>query len=158
MSAVRVADPTTRAEVIAVEEARRAALVAHDLDALDALFDDSLVHVHAPGLIHTKALLLEHVATRHAYLDVTRADLVVRTVGDDVVVVTGRISNRLRTAEGGERTLAGVATQVLHRGPDGRWRFVSFQMTPDGKQEWGALPSELAAQGTTTTNDGDENP
>ncbi|ANC32000.1 YybH family protein [Isoptericola dokdonensis] len=145
MSAVRVADAATRAAVLATEDARRAALVAHDLDALDALFDDTLVHVHAPGLIHTKALLMEHVATRHAYLAVTRDDLVVRTIGDDVAVVTGRIVNRLRTAEGGERTLGGVATQVLVRGDDGRWRFVSFQMTPDGKQEWGALPSQLAA-------------
>jgi uncharacterized protein (TIGR02246 family) len=144
VSVVRIADPATRAEVLAVEDARRAALVAHDLDALDALFDDTLVHVHAPGLVHTKALLMEHVATRQAYLDVTRDDLVVRTVGDDVAVVTGRIVNRLRTAEGGERTLGGVATQVLARDAGGRWRFVSFQMTPDGKQEWGALPSQRA--------------
>ncbi|WP_402463885.1 nuclear transport factor 2 family protein [Isoptericola aurantiacus] len=152
MSAVVTADAAARTEILAVEERRRAALLAHDLDALDALFDDTLVHVHAPGLIHTKVQLLEHVATRHAYLDITRTDLVVRLVGDDVAVVTGRILNRLRRPDGGERELGGVATQVLARSGDG-WRFVSFQMTPDGEQEWGRLPSEIAAQ-----NDGqDEN-
>ena len=55
--------------------------------------------------------------------------------------MTGPITNRLRTADGGERTLAGVATQVLHRDDGGRWRFVSFQMTPYGEQTWPALPS-----------------
>lgn len=150
MSAVVVADDAARAEILAVEERRRRALLASDLEALDDLFEDSLVHIHAPGLVHSKAQLLEHVATRHAYLDITRDELVVRLVGD-VAVVTGRIVNRLRRPDGGERVLAGAATQVLARGEDGRWRFISFQMTPDGTQEWGALPSERAA--TTDTKD-----
>ena len=150
VSGVVTADAATRAEVLAVEERRRVALIENDLEALDALFDDSLVHIHAPGLTHSKAQLMEHVATRHAYLDLERGELNVRVVGD-VAVVTGPLVNRLRTAEGGERVLGGVATQVLHRSDDGAWRFVSFQMTPDGEQEWPALPSELAAQDQTMT-------
>jgi len=153
MSAVVSADAAQRAEILAVEDRRREALLAHDLDALDDLFDDTLVHVHAPGLIHSKAQLIEHVAVRHAYLDITRSDLVVRLVGDDVAVVTGRILNRLRRPDGGERELGGVATQVLARGADGRWRFLSFQMTPDGEQEWGRLPSEQQADTDDTKDD-----
>ncbi|MGH3589039.1 MAG: nuclear transport factor 2 family protein [Pseudonocardia sp.] len=151
--AAQPADDATRAEILAVEDRRRAALLAVDLDTLDALFDDSLVHVHAPGLVHTKAQLLEHVATRQAYLDIERGELTVRLVGD-VAVVTGRIVNRMRAPDGGERVLGGVVTQVLARGDDG-WRFVSFQMTPDGEQVWGALPSEQAASSGSTT-EGDE--
>jgi ketosteroid isomerase-like protein len=128
-------------EILAAEQRRQQALIEVDLDTLDALFDDSLVHIHAPGLVHDKAQLLEHTATRRAYLEITRGSLNVRVFGD-VAVVTGPITNRLRTADGGERTLAGVATQVLVRSPDLGWRFVSFQMTPYGEQAWPSLPSE----------------
>ena len=141
VSEVRVADAATRAELLAVEERRRQALLAVDLPALDDLYDASLVHIHAPGLTHSKAQLLEHVATRQAYLDMTRGELNIRLVGD-VAIMTGRLTNRLRGPDGGERVLGGVATQVLRRCADGRWRFVSFQMTPDGEQVWPALPSE----------------
>jgi ketosteroid isomerase-like protein len=134
---------TDNAELRAVEERRQRALVDVDVDALDALFEDSLVHIHAPGLTHTKAQLIEHTVTRRAYLEITRGKLNIRVFGD-VAIITGPISNRMRAADGGERTLTGEATQVLHRGSDGSWRFVSFQMTPYGEQEWGKLPSEQA--------------
>lgn len=136
---------TYEAEVLAVEQQRQNALINGDLTVLDEIFDDSLVHIHAPGLVHTKSLLLEHVATRQAYLGITRQDLQVRLFGE-AAVLTGGIVNRMRAPEGGERVLEGVVTQVLHRGTDGKWRFVSFQMTPYGEQAWGKLPSEQAAE------------
>jgi ketosteroid isomerase-like protein len=132
---------TPEDSLLAVEKRRQRALIEVDLAALDELFDDDLVHIHAPGLIHNKAQLLEHTATRRAYLEITRGELVVRLLGDDVALVTGPITNRLRTAEGGERTLARVATQVLRRDPVRGWVYVSFQMTPYGEQAWPALPS-----------------
>jgi ketosteroid isomerase-like protein len=141
MSTVEAADAATVAQLMAVEKRRQDALVAVDLDELDRLFDDSLVHIHAPGLIHSKAQLIEHTSTRRAYLEITRGDLNIRVMGD-TAVITGPIINRMRAASGGERILGGVATQVLHRDDAGDWRFVSFQMTPFGEQEWGALPSE----------------
>ena len=153
MTAVRAADAATRAELLAVEERRRRALLAVDLPALDELYDDSLVHVHAPGVTHDKAQLLEHIATRQAYLDMARGELNIRLVGDDVAVLTGRLTNRLRSPDGGERTLGGVVTQVLRRCADGEWRFVSFQMTADGEQVWPALPSESPPPGETTANE-----
>jgi uncharacterized protein (TIGR02246 family) len=135
------ATATLEAEILAVEQRRQDALIAGDLATLDEIFDESLIHIHAPGLVHTKAQLLEHVATRHAYLEITRQDLRVRVFGD-TAVVTGGIVNRMRAPGGGERTVDGVVTQVLHRGADGRWRLVSFQMTPYGEEVWGKLPSE----------------
>ncbi|MFE6930951.1 YybH family protein [Streptomyces sp. NPDC057699] len=148
------ADAATRAELLALEERRRAALVAVDLPALEDMFDESLVHIHAPGLTHSKAQLLEHVATRQAYLDSARGELRIRIVGD-VAVMTGRLTNRLRSPEGGERVLGGVVTQVVRRCEDGAWRFLSFQMTPDGAHVWPAMPSELEAQAETTGKDGE---
>jgi uncharacterized protein (TIGR02246 family) len=153
MSDVTDADEATRAQILAVEDRRIAALLAVDVETLAELYDDTLVHIHAPGLVHTKAQLLEHVATRQAYHGIERGDLTIRVVGDDVAVVTGRIVNLLGSPDGVDRVLAGPVTQVLHRADDGAWRFVSFQMTPDGEQVWGALPSELA--GTETETEGE---
>lgn len=144
MSTTEEVDLAVREEILAVEDRRQRALIDGDLETLDALFDDELVHIHAPGLTHTKAQLLEHVGHRRAYLDTSRGELSIRTVGD-VVIMTGPITNRLRNPDGSERTLSGVATQVLRRGVDGAWRFISFQMTPTGEQVWGALPSEVTS-------------
>ena len=151
MSGGGAADAATRAELLAVEERRRVALLAVDIPALDELYDDSLVHIHAPGITHNKAQLLEHVAVRQAYLDMTRGELNIRVFGD-VAIMTGRLVNRLIGPDGVERILGGPVTQVLRRGEDGTWRFLSFQMTPDGEQVWPALPSELDAQGDTPPN------
>lgn len=138
---VTTPDPETLDQILDAERRRCQALVEVDLDVLDDLFDDSLVHIHAPGLTHSKTQLLEHVSTRQAYLRITRGDLTVRQVGD-VAIVTGAIHNHMRSPDGGERDLGGVATQVLRRGSDGAWRFVSFQMTPAGEEVWPDLPSQ----------------
>jgi ketosteroid isomerase-like protein len=147
VSPVVYADSATRADILAVEALRREALLAADLSTLDDLYDETLLHTHAPGLTHNKTQLLEHVATRQAYLDMTRGELTIRLIGD-VAIVTGRIVNRLRNPDGSERTVAGAAIQVLRRCADGRWRFVSFQMTPDGEQVWPPTSSELASRTT----------
>jgi ketosteroid isomerase-like protein len=152
VNGVLAADAATRAELLAVEERRREALLAVDIATLDELYDESLVHIHAPGVTHNKSQLLEHVATRQAYLDMTRGELTIRVIGD-VAIMTGRLVNRLRSPSGDERILGGVVTQVLRRCEDDRWRFVSFQMTPDGEQVWAALPSELDSPSETTTDE-----
>ncbi|RMB85968.1 nuclear transport factor 2 family protein [Streptomyces shenzhenensis] len=143
------ADDDIRAEILAVEERRRTALLAVDLATLDDLYDDTLIHTHAPGLTHDKAQLLEHVATRQAYLDMTRGPLTIRLIGD-VAIMTGRIVNRLDSPDGTERVVRGQVIQVLRRCEDDAWRFVSFQMTPDGEHVWPATEAERAGLADTT--------
>jgi ketosteroid isomerase-like protein len=145
MAAVEEVDDATREAILAVEAGRRRALVAGDLAALDAIFDDALIHIHAPGLVHTKAMLLEHVATRRAYLSIDRGDLTIRRIGD-VAIMVGPIVNQLRNPDGSTRRQTGTVTQVLRRSDDGAWRFVNFQLTPTGDEIWGKLPSELASE------------
>lgn len=140
---VVLADDTTRAAILDVEERRQRALLEVDLDTLRALYDDSLIHTHAPGLTHTKAQLLEHIATRAPYKGATRGELMIRVIGD-VAIMTGRLINRLGGPDGSERTVAGQVIQVLRRCEDGAWRFVSFQMTPDGEHVWTPTAEEKA--------------
>ncbi|MDN4476324.1 nuclear transport factor 2 family protein [Demequina sp. SYSU T00192] len=141
MTDVTLADPATREALLALEERRRRALIDVDLDALDDLYDDALVHIHAPGLVHTKEMLVEHTRTRRPYLDMSRGDLEIRVLGD-VAIMTGLLTNHLRNPDGTSRTMSGQVTQVVRRCPDGAWRYLSFQMTPLTEQVWGALPSE----------------
>jgi ketosteroid isomerase-like protein len=131
---IHTPDPSALAALHAVERRRQQALVEADLATLDEIFDDTLVYTHAHGITHTKAQLLAHTADRRPYLGISRGDLLVRLAGD-VAVVTGPLTNRLRTPDGGTRTIAGVATQVLHRGSAGAWRFISFQTTPFAEQQ-----------------------
>lgn len=140
---VVLADEATRAEILAVEERRQKALLAVDIDTLDDLFDPSIIHTHAPGITHDKAQLLEHVATRAPYHGISRGELTIRLIGE-VAIMTGRITNRLGSPDGTERVLSGQVIQVLRRCKDGRWRFVSFQMTPDGEHVW--TPTEAEAE------------
>ncbi|GAA2229281.1 nuclear transport factor 2 family protein [Herbiconiux moechotypicola] len=146
MATVSRPGPEVERQLLEVESRRIRALIDGDVEALDRLFDERLVHVHAPGLTQRKEQLLEHVALRRAYLEITRGELDIRVVGD-TAVLTGPMRNRLRTAEGGERTVEGVVTQVLYRDDDGEWHYLSFQMTPRGEQAWPALPSEAETSG-----------
>ncbi|MQY22580.1 nuclear transport factor 2 family protein [Nocardia macrotermitis] len=140
---VTFADERTRQEIFAVEKRRHETLMAADTAGLGELMDDSLVHIHAPGLTHSKAQLLEHVEKRQAYIEMRREQLRLRLIGTDVAILTGRLINHLRTPEGGDRIVAGACTQVLRRRADGAWVFLNFQLTPDGEHLWPALESEL---------------
>lgn len=146
MSFVREANPSERVDILALEASRQRALIDVDLDTLADLFDDALVHVHAAGPVHTKEMLLEHTNTRRPYLEITRGDLRIRMLSDDVAVMTGELTNRMRAPGGGERTLSGPVTQIVAKKDPGNWRFVSFQMTPYGDAVWGQLPSEMKAE------------
>lgn len=116
-----------RDQVLEAEDRRRAALANLDIAALDALMADDLVHIHSSGLVHDKAALLAYILARGAAVSVERGPLEVRLYGD-VAVITGRITNRMKGADGKEQVLDGIATQVLAR-QGGAWRFVSFQFT-----------------------------
>lgn len=143
MTGVVPATAEVRTAALALEAERRRALIEGDLPALDAIFDDALVHIHAPGLVHDKHLLLEHVGLRRAYLEIERGELSIRQIGD-VAIMVGPIHNVLRNPDGSSRDQHGTVTQVIRRGEDGRWRFVNFQLTPAGDEVWGKLPSQDA--------------
>lgn len=141
---VEAASEEVRAQILELEERRQNALIDGNLEELDLIFDDALIHIHAPGLVQDKPKLLEHVGTRRAYLDITRGELSIRVLGD-IAIVVGPITNILKNPDGSTREQRGQVTQVVRRVAPGEWRFLNFQLTPLGEQVWGKLPSELAA-------------
>ncbi|CAG9271625.1 nuclear transport factor 2 family protein [Paraburkholderia unamae] len=125
---MRADEAQDRAAILALEQRRQAALVAVDLDALDELFADDLVHVHSTGLVHDKAALLRHIERKRGFIAIERGPLALRVDGD-IAVMTGPLTNRMRAPHGeGEIAMHAFVTQVLRR-RSGRWQFTNFHLT-----------------------------
>ena len=115
-------------EILRLEDERCRALVRRDLQALSALIDDGLVHVHATGKVDDKLQYLEMVAHHIDFLSVVRADMSVRVHGD-TAIASGRLEQSIVLRESGEeRLMKAYATQVWIRG-EGGWLQCAFQAT-----------------------------
>ena len=113
-------------ELLDREQARCGALIADDMDALADLLSDDLVHVHTTGVVHGKDQLLQHAGTFLRFIDVSREQLLIRPLGDDVAVMTGPMTNVVRRRDQDEPvTVQAFVTQVWARRA-GQWRIASF--------------------------------
>jgi ketosteroid isomerase-like protein len=73
--------------VLAADDARLAALVACDVDALDRLVHAELIFVHADGRREGKGAFLEHTRSgRVRYRAITRGETQVTVTGDVAVL------------------------------------------------------------------------
>ena len=113
-------------EVARLEEDRRTALAAEDIEALGELISDDYIHVHGTGLVHDKAALLNHV--RKNPRTVAPRSPKIRVYGD-FAILTGEMINITPGSGGAEPTKTRLyATQIACKS-DGKWKFVSFQTT-----------------------------
>jgi len=117
------------AEIAALEERLRAAQLAADIAALDALIAEDLLFAGPDGQVASKAQDLE--AHRSGVVRFRRhepQELRVRAVGDDVAVASLRaklaVEVQGRLVEGTYRY-----TRVWAREADGRWRVVAGQVS-----------------------------
>jgi ketosteroid isomerase-like protein len=117
------------AELLALEQERRRALVEEDYSRVADLFADDLVYVHTTGLVQGKAQYLEYAKSAVEYLDIERGELLIRFYGEGLAVMTGTQCNTLRK-RGGDQSIRGegFATQVWVFGEHG-WQITSFQGT-----------------------------
>jgi ketosteroid isomerase-like protein len=123
--------PETIHDVLAAEQARAAALVARDLPALAALLHDALHYVHATGVLHDRAQLLQFVATGPRFLQVKLHAPTVQLHGD-CAIVTGELQLRLQRDLASEPVEArSLASEVWLRDAalPRRWRLALFQST-----------------------------
>lgn len=116
------------AEIARLENERCRALVAADLDALDGLVADDVIHIHANGKVDDKPAYLALVRDQIAFLEASREGLAVRVQGDMAVAV-GRLLQSIEMRATGERIDMDVMTTQAWRRDDGGWRQVTFQAT-----------------------------
>lgn len=116
------------AEIRRLEAERCKALVAGDIDTLDALVADDVIHIHANGQVDDKPTYLAMVRDKIAFLSASRDHLDVRIQGDMAVAV-GRLLQSIEMRATGQRIDMDVMTsQAWRREADG-WRQVTFQAT-----------------------------
>ena len=88
-------DDPRRPRIIALDEERRAAMIAEDFAALDRLLADELIHVHAAGNADTKAQYLKMIADFCGFEAIERGPVDVRFYGD-TAVMTGPMTHTVR--------------------------------------------------------------
>jgi ketosteroid isomerase-like protein len=117
--------------IIALDEQRRAAMIAEDFVALDRLLADELIHVHAAGNADTKAQYLKMIADFCGFEAIERGPMTVRFYGD-TAIVTGPMTHTVRIKPtGATRTMEAFGTQVWAPHGDS-WRQVLYQATEIG--------------------------
>ena len=123
-----MSDPR-RTALLKLEEARRAALVAADFDALDRLLADDLVHVHGTGIPGGKAHYFEDIRNRFSFVEITRGEPEIRFLGD-AALMTGPMLHKVRLkATGDIVTMAAFGTQIWVPAGGG-WKQIFYQATP----------------------------
>jgi ketosteroid isomerase-like protein len=128
LSAVLVGPPDP--EVVELETRLRAAQLAADVGALDALIADDLLFVGLDGRLATKQQDLDaHASGAIRFRVHVPEELRVRRIGSDVVVTSLRA--RLAVEVSNDVTRGTYSyTRVWAREANGQWRVVGGQVSP----------------------------
>jgi uncharacterized protein (TIGR02246 family) len=119
------------AEISRLEAARIEALLRADLKALQQLFSDQLVYVHSAGKIDSKQPYLATLAAGNLNYVTLRYEppAVVRVMGPDTAVVTGRANIETKN-KAGQLTKRVLTTTTVYVRSTAGWQVVSYQATP----------------------------
>ncbi|CAM2156494.1 Nuclear transport factor 2 family protein [Pararobbsia alpina] len=121
-------DTSIENEIVALENERCRALVDGDIDTLERLVADDVVHVHANGKADDKRAYLQMIQSQLRFIEAARSALSVR-VYHDVAVATGPLRQTIEMNATGHRLDMYIMTTQVWRQQDGKWRQVSFQAT-----------------------------
>lgn len=119
------------AEISRLDASRVDALLKGDLKALEQLYSDDLIYIHAAGRIDSKKQYLAMLAAGNLTYASLRYDPPARVVvaGRDTAVVTGRATIEAKSKSGQITKRVLTTTTVYVRSPAG-WQVVSYQGTP----------------------------
>ena len=116
-----------KAEVIAVHDRYRKALLEKDLATLDRIWSDDLVFINYRGDLLTKKQRMENVRTgATSFKSVQVGDQTVRAFGDSAVVTATVTLEGQYSGQEGSGTYR--ATSVYTR-QGGQWKIAALQMT-----------------------------
>jgi hypothetical protein len=115
-------------QLLAREAERQAALIVADLDALDRILAEDLIHVHGGGNVDTKAQYFDLLKTLFTFVTIERKSPDIRFLGD-AALMTGEMTQTVRlNADGETKTIRAFGTQVWAM-RSGAWRQVLYQAT-----------------------------
>ena len=125
-------DDSARAEVLAAENARTAALVHRDVSTLDRLIRDDLTYVHSSGRTDNKKSLLEAIRSDELhYISWTSKEMNVRVLAD-TAVLNGEYAVKVINRKASPETLdVNVFFLTVYVRSDGRWQQMAWQTTTD---------------------------
>ncbi|GAB4358259.1 MAG: hypothetical protein Kow0073_16620 [Immundisolibacter sp.] len=116
-------------EVLAVDAARSAALLAADRAALDATLARELRYVHGNGLTQDRASYLDAaVGGAMTYTAITPLERQVRILSPQVALLTG--ANRVAVRLDGKALQLDVLYTAVYVRQDGAWKLTAWQSTP----------------------------
>ncbi|HZZ11498.1 MAG TPA: nuclear transport factor 2 family protein [Paraburkholderia sp.] len=115
-------------EIIRLEQARCRALVDADIDSLQKLVSDDVVHVHANGKTDDKQAYLAMVGKQIRFLEAGRESLEVRVYGD-IAIATGRLDQLIEMTQTAQRIDMHVITTQVWVRLGANWQQASFQAT-----------------------------
>jgi ketosteroid isomerase-like protein len=122
-----VSSDQAQSEIHSHEDRRFQAMVAGDVEALDALLSDDLVYTHSSSSLDTKSSLIEGIRSkRFAYQQIERPEEQIRVYGQSAVV-TGHA--RISLGGANPRVLNLRYLDVWVRREAG-WQMVAWQSTP----------------------------
>jgi ketosteroid isomerase-like protein len=123
----RAASPAdVGATVLAAEDARFAAMVAADAEAMRRWFWAGLHYVHSTGQVENRDRLIESIASgRTRYLSLTPSERHVDMVAGDAAVVRGRA--RLQAVRGGATHDFQIRYLAVYRREEGDWKLQAWQ-------------------------------
>lgn len=121
------ADPMQ--DVLAVDDARTAALIAADRPALDRTLARELRYVHSNGLTQDRATYLDAaVGGAMQYRVIKPLARQARALSDTVTLLTG--SNHVEVVLNGKPLQADVLYTALYVQEGGAWKMTAWQSTP----------------------------
>jgi len=115
-------------EIIRLEQARCRALVEANIDSLQKLVSDDVVHVHANGKTDDKQAYLAMVGKQIRFLEAGREAFDVRVYGN-TAIATGRLDQVIEMKQTAKRIDMHVMTTQVWVQRDGAWQQVSFHAT-----------------------------
>lgn len=123
----------TAEEALQAEQARYAAQVNRDFDALERLFGDDLVYIHSSTVEDTKTSVIESIRSgRVRYHSIECGEVKVRTYGS-IAIVSGSINVEVN-AGGEEMSLKMMFHAVWEKRTAGV-QFVSWQATQTPRKQ-----------------------
>ncbi|MGH8250940.1 MAG: DUF6265 family protein [Steroidobacteraceae bacterium] len=114
------------AAVLAAEDARFAAMIAADVEAMRRWLAADLSYTHSTGQVEDRGRLVESIASgRTRYLGIAPSERTVTLLGPDAAMVRGRA--QVQAALAGARRDFQARYLAVYRLQDGEWKLQSWQ-------------------------------